>query len=197
MVATDGHRLSLVEMDGDAPPTSALFSRSSLKWMKENVGEWAALGIGTDYNVICSARKTLLFRKLTGQFPKYEKVIPKSSEVTVTATFPSIRELRSTLSRVAKCADEASGCVQWQFGLNPKIATKSVNRGSASAPLDCKVEGELTISWCNSYITDLLSIVEDGELTIQMKDAQSASLFQLDGVKYIVMPMRAFNGENL
>jgi DNA polymerase III sliding clamp (beta) subunit (PCNA family) len=72
----------------------------------------------------------------------------------------------------------------------PRLEAKSVEHGSVSAAIDCTVDGELTIGWNAGYILDLLKIVDDGPLTIAMQDAQSSAIFTLDGMQYLVMPMR-------
>jgi DNA polymerase-3 subunit beta len=193
MIATDGHRLSLVESPAEnAPPTKdTMLSRSALKWIKGNIGDEISLGFGDHFHVAKTGNATLIFRSLSGQFPKFEAVIPDPEKVTVTAKFPSSRRLREVLSQVAMCADEASGAVKWHFGEELQLAAKSMeDGGSAKAVLDCKTDGEMEIGWNAGYILDLLGIVEDAPLVISLQDAQSAALFELDGMKYIVMPMR-------
>lgn len=191
MVATDGHRMSIVEMDADIPiPQGVILPRAALKWMSENIDGDVSLGLGEELHAVKTGKKTLQFRKMNGQFPDWEVVLPKADKISMSVTFPSVKKLRQALSLVAQCADERSGGVTWRFGEESTIEAKSVERGSASFPIDCVATGEMKLRWNAGYILDLLNIVEDGSAVVDLQDDQSSCLWHLDGMKYIVMPMR-------
>lgn len=191
MVATDGHRLSLVEMDADAPILQGvILRRAALKWLSENIDGNVSFGSSEELHAVKTGKKTLQFRKMTGQFPNWEAVMPVADKVQMTVTFPSVKKLRQVLARVAQCADKRSGCVTWHFGEESRLEAKSIERGSASFPIDCLATGEMKLGWNAGYILDLLNIVEDGSAVVELQDIQSSCLWHLDGMKYIVMPMR-------
>ncbi len=192
LVATDGCRMSMVEYPVDLEPVKDMvIPRKALAWLKEHSAGPITLRIGTDYHAFKTGGKTLIFRKLRGDFPRYKEVIPKEEKIKVTATLPSMRQFRAELARVAMFSDERSGRVKFRWGAESLMTTKS-ERGAAEAVIAAKVEGEqLDIRWNAGYILDLLRIVEDGELTIKMRDRQSAALFSLDGLQYVAMPMYA------
>ena len=191
MVATDGHRLSIVEMPADFKnEQGVLLSRPALKWMSENIVGDVSLGVGHDYHAVRTGSRTLIFRRLKGEFPNWQEVIPKEENIKVKVTFPSAKRLRSIVERVARCADERGGPTIWEFGPESRISAKSIEHGQASFPLDCAVDGELNILWRAEYILDFLGTVDDGEVKIELQSNQSGCMFCIDGARYLVMPMR-------
>lgn len=192
LIATDGHRMSLVDMPTDLPNVKdTLLLRPALKWLMENIVDGpVTLGLGDGNHAVKTGRKTLIFRRLSGQFPNWQAVVPNDKDIKVTAQIPSTRELRSQLASVALCAHPLSKPVKWHFGKEgSRIAAKSTI-GASQCNIDCEVDGDITIGWNAEYVTDLLDVAYDEPLTIQMSDSTSAAMFLLDGMRYVAMPMR-------
>ena len=121
MVSTDGHRLSLsegaVDFGEDQPSHRGLVSKKALtellKLMQE-VGDDATVEFSADENHLFfkTAGRLLQCRKLTGNFPDFERVLP--SEQPHEVRIPK-DELRSTIERVAQFSDERSHAIRLQF----------------------------------------------------------------------------------
>src|SRR3984957_13962459 len=86
MVATDGHRLAMVESSGDLPGVEgayrALLPRKAMAEMQKLAGEADPASIlkfsGDENHLFFQlGERLLLSRKLTGNFPDYERVLPK------------------------------------------------------------------------------------------------------------------------
>lgn len=187
MVATDGRRLSLDRRNGEGSLDKTIVLRNALDWLAKNVNGSVSIGTDEMHQTFITGNKTMITRKLSGQFPNYEAVIPRDPKVTV--KFESATALLKTLNRVAKCADAQA--VIWEFGEKTTISAKSIDRGSASAKLECVVNGtNVKIGWNSDFIADYLKVVGDGPFSIAIRDNQSAAMFSHASNQMIVMPMR-------
>jgi len=88
MVATDGHRLAMVESSGELPGVNAayraLLPRKAMGELQKFASESDPAAIvkfsGDDNHLFFQlGDRLLLSRKLTGNFPDFERVLPKES----------------------------------------------------------------------------------------------------------------------
>src|SRR6185437_4745685 len=119
MVATDGHRLSFVEKSGEAHegisgekrvliPRKAL---EELRMLLGSAGDEDKVEFADDEHTLFFrvGHRTLSSRKLSGQFPNFEAVMPRDN--TKSAVVRS-SELSAAIQRVAQFADERSGAIR-------------------------------------------------------------------------------------
>src|SRR5277367_2952974 len=118
MVATDGHRLAMVEtdhkFDGFSNETRVLVPKKAMNEVQRLAAESsddAVVEFGQDESHLFFqfGRRLLTCRKLTGQFPNYEAVLPR--DVTKTLTIER-SELQDALRRVSQLADQRSHAVK-------------------------------------------------------------------------------------
>src|SRR5262249_31078391 len=123
MVATDGHRLSMVEtsdIPGITASYRALLPRKAMQELQKLAGEADPAAIvrfsGDDNHLFFQlGERLLLSRKLTGNFPDYPRVLPKDQPHTVTLERD---ELRGAIERVSQFSDERSRAIRVRFGSN-------------------------------------------------------------------------------
>ena len=188
MVATDAHRLSLMTTPGDGKIDKTIISTRALDWLNKNIGP-VSIGVEGSYQTFVIGNKVLISRIISGQYPNYEAVMPRERKIT--ATFPSGKDLLPTLTRVMKCSDDRSHCVEWEFNGKATIYAESSERGSAKSDLNCSTSGgEVLIGWNGEYVQDFLKVVGDRPFTVSIRDNQSAAMFQAGEFQYVVMPMR-------
>lgn len=195
MVATDGHRLSLATTEGKGKIDDTIVLKAATEWLYKNCQEEVSIGLDSSTQTFKVANGILVARKLTGQFPDYTKVMPTRNNIV--ARFTSTQEFINILKRVAKCADERSGCVR--VSVAPASVTLSAERserGSAKGAIQCSTTGieandaNLNVGFNYGYIEDFLKVVNGSEFTFSFRDAQSAGLLQAPGIDYALMPMR-------
>jgi DNA polymerase-3 subunit beta len=121
MVATDGHRLALatapVELQALEKPV--LIPRKTLaaflRFAEGRHDQPVRCAI-TDNHLFFVWQERLLFsRKLSGAFPNYERVLPKSHAVSLAL---NRNEFRGSLERVAQFSDSKSRCVVVEVSAN-------------------------------------------------------------------------------
>jgi DNA polymerase III subunit beta len=204
MVATDGHRLAYVESGaaGPAPaaPFRALIPKKAmmeiLKLSENSDGAGEILLAGDDNHLFFALGERLLIsRKLTGNFPDYERVLPRdhSAEAKMNK-----EEARSAIERVAQFADERSRAIRVQFaGGEVKFFSSSVETGESEESVSSQYNGpDLEIGFNAQYLLDFLRVIPQEEVSIELKDQKSAGEMRPAGAaagdtyRYVVMPMR-------
>src|SRR5262249_31868216 len=114
MVATDGHRLAMTESTAELPGVTgsfrALLPRQAMGELQKLAGEVdpaAQVKFSGDENHLFFqlGERLLLSRKLTGNFPDYERVLPKDQPHSLALNRD---ELRGAIERVAQFSDERS-----------------------------------------------------------------------------------------
>lgn len=204
MVATDGHRLSMVETAAQLPGIAGQY-RALLP--RKAMGEILKLGAeaGPDTTIRFSGDDNHLFfqlgdrllisRKLTGNFPDFERVLPK--EVPHHVVMPK-DELRAAIERVSQFADERSRAIRVQVKedeLRVYSSLSDTGESEESLPIDYKGT-DVEIGFNAQYLLDFLRAISEDAVVFHFKDPHSAGELRPGGdaakyvYRYVVMPMR-------
>jgi DNA polymerase-3 subunit beta len=203
MVATDGHRLAMVERDhkfeGFSAETRVLVPKKAMTEVQRlaaESGDDGQVEFAQDESHLFFqfGRRLLTSRKLTGQFPNYEAVLPR--EVTKVVVLERA-ELQDALRRVSQLADSRSHAVKFMLAKEGlEISASSPEYGEAKEIIEKEFKGDpIAIGFNAQYLLDFLAAATDGPINFELKDEQSAG--QLRPVsdestryRYVVMPMR-------
>jgi len=205
MVATDGHRLAHIEKTGETLenisgekktliPRKALAELQSL--LADNDGE--SLDFFDDEHTLFFrlGHRVLTTRKLTGQFPNYEAVLPRDNNKFVVVRS---EELMGSIQRVAQFADERSGAIKIRLEQNEmKISSSSTESGESEDTIETPYSFDpIVVGFNSTYLIDFLRAVgSNGEVRLEFKDAQSAGQMRPEDpaddfkYRYVIMPMR-------
>jgi DNA polymerase-3 subunit beta len=209
MVATDGHRLAHIErigesLDGISGERKTLIPRKALGELQSLLAS-APSTEAEDFIEFADDETTLFFRvggrvltsrKLTGQFPNYEAVLPRDNNKFVIVRSD---DLMGALQRVAQFADERSGAIKLRLEQNElRISSSSTDAGESEDILETPyIHDPLVVGFNSFYLIDFLKAIgTTGEVRLEFKDAQSAGQMRPeDGnedqrYRYILMPMR-------
>jgi DNA polymerase-3 subunit beta len=205
MVATDGHRLSFVEkinenIAGISGEKRVLIPRKALDELRQllSVSEAETIEFADDEHTLYFrvGHRALSSRKLTGQFPNYEAVMPRDNTKFVIV---AANELSQAIQRVAQFADERSGAIRMKMEQNElKISSQSNEAGESEDTIDTPYTGDaLTVGFNSGYMLDFLkALSNEGEVRLEFKDAQSAGQMRPEDpdaeykYRYVLMPMR-------
>lgn len=199
MVATDGHRLALIERDlvgdfklksGVIIPRKGLFELKRL--LDEAPDAECHLGFAENSALFKKPGITMVMRLIDGQFPEYQRVIPKEAEKLVTV--PKLRFLEG-LKRIALLSADKSNAVRVRVSENQlRITSHNPDLGEAKDDLDVQYSGaELTVGFNARYILDVLGVIEPDEVVFELGDEHSPGVLHAPGDKSytaVVMPMR-------
>ncbi|MEO7156378.1 MAG: DNA polymerase III subunit beta, partial [Vicinamibacterales bacterium] len=199
-VATDGHRLALVNVKHDGVKGDDIKAILPRKTLAE-LGRLLAEG---DHNVNYERGENHLFfeigprllisRMIDGQFPAYEKVIPKGNDKRV--EFERDR-LTQAVKRVAILSNERSRAVKMILEKSRvEVTSSSPEFGEAHEPIPVEYNGpSITICFNAQYVLDFLAVVETEIVALELKDEVSQAVMKpvaADGYDYtyVIMPMR-------
>jgi DNA polymerase-3 subunit beta len=140
-------------------------------------------------------KRLLLGRKLTGNFPDYERVLPKEHSYSVSI---GRDDLRSALERVSQFSDERSRAVRLKVAAGELQVHSSISEtGESEETIPVEYSGpDLEIGFNAQYLLDFLRVVDQTDVEFHFKDSNSAGELRPkmapEGVnyRYVVMPMR-------
>jgi DNA polymerase-3 subunit beta len=205
MVATDGHRLAYVqaspaESGTTDKPFRALIPRKAmgeLVKLGDDATDGARTVIAGDDNHLFFqiGQRLLITRKLTGNFPDYERVLPKDHSLMARL---EKSEIRSAIERVAQFADERSRAIRVQFTTGEvKVFSSSVETGESEESVSSEYQGpDIEIGFNAQYLLDFLRAIPQEHVAFELKDQKSAGEMRpagdgiTDQYRYVVMPMR-------
>jgi DNA polymerase-3 subunit beta len=205
MVATDGHRLAHIEKIGES--LSNVSGERKTLIPRKALAELQSLLSNSDAETVEFAdddhtlyfrigHRVLTSRKLTGQFPNYEAVMPRDNNKFVVVRG---EDLMGSIQRVAQFADERSGAVKLRFEQNElKISSSSTDSGESEDTIETPYSFDpLVVGFNSAYLIDFLKATgSTGEVRLEFKDAQSAGQVRPEDpdnefkYRYIIMPMR-------
>jgi len=203
MVATDGHRLAHIERSGEkfegvSGEMKTLIPKKAMDELKSLVDatEVETIDFGKDESTLFFriGPRLLTSRQLTGQFPNYEAVLPKDNSKLVTLNG---EDFGSAIQRVAQFSDERSRAVRLRLEKGElKLSASSTETGESEDSIETPYNGDgLAIGFNAQYLLDFLKAVGSGDVSLELKDPQSAGQLRPLGsedykYRYIVMPMR-------
>jgi DNA polymerase-3 subunit beta len=205
MVSTDGHRLAYVQAAAADSGTvdqqfRALIPKKAMaeliKLADESAPEGKAIFSGDDNHLFFQVgHRLLITRKLTGNFPDYERVLPKDHSLSAKL---QKNEIKSAIERVAQFADERSRAIRVQFTVGEvRVFSSSVEMGESEESVPSEYQGpDLEIGFNAQYLLDFLRVVPQDHVSFELKDQKSAGEMRPAGegisgqYRYVVMPMR-------
>lgn len=199
MVATDGHRLTYAERPEATGESAAdvLIPKAALTEMAKLFADDDVIRFGVDKNHVYaeSDTKSVHARLLTGNFPNWEMVMPKTSENSFTA---NVEELRNAIRRVSLMSDERQRSVRITVRTGElEITAKSAEEGDGVeiVPAEADAAEEITFGFNWHYLLEYLSTLDgDTSVTCSFTTPNAQTLWtdsaSGDADKYVVMPLR-------
>src|SRR6266513_2860580 len=205
LVATDGHRLALVTVKRDASDQAVteaeevkvILPKKTLlelgKLLSEAEGD-IHYERGENHLFFDVGGRVLISRMIDGQFPAYERVIPKGNDKDI--EFERER-LTNAVKRVALLSNERSRAVKFEIDKGKvEVTSSSSEFGEAREQLAVDYQGTaLAISFNAQYVLEFLNVVETDVVSLSLKDEVSQAVMKPVGAQgydytYVIMPMR-------
>ena len=197
-VATDGHRLSRVDVplpEGGVDIPGVIVPRKSVGEVRKLIDE-----VDDEISVSVSDAKirfsfgdvVLLSKLIDGSFPDYERVIPSGNDKTVQISGKALSE---AVDRVATISTDKTRSVKLALDRNRLvISANSPDSGSASEDLEVEYDGpELQIGFNSRYLLDVTERIDGDKIQFVMADSVSPTILRDSGdsvALYVLMPMR-------
>ncbi len=183
MVATDGHRLALIEHEGRfGAEIDVIVPKKALVELEKVCScSDGTLRVGKSANHIHFelGKRRIITSVLTGQYPDYSLVLPKENHNRFKVTRA---EISAAIRRVALMADSNSHTIKMEIGAGViNLTSQSREAGEAGEIVPIDYQGEpITIGFNATYLSDFLGAINEEEVLIELENGARPA--QLSGV---------------
>lgn len=199
-VTTDGHRLSINEIDlkqtGIEEPISLIVPRKAIIELQKalQIGNEGVIDISVAGNflTIKLSDKVMISKLIEGNYPDFTKVVPESSELHLEF---KREELLEKLTRVSILTSDKYRGIRLTLS-KELVSLKTINseQEEASEEIICdQAHGDFDIGFNVSYLIEVLNTLETDNIILSLSDSQSSAMITTGNnknYKYVVMPMR-------
>jgi len=195
VVATDGRRLALAELDVEFPKEAEaemIIPSKAVNELLHSLKDQGPLKICCSGNQVQFEFEDILVisKLIDGNYPNFRQVIPAQSAERV----PIEREaLLTAVRRVALLTSEKSNSVRLTFTKNKlKVSVTTPEIGEAHETMAVKYAGkELAVAFNPEYLMDPLRHLVNDEIYLELTDELSPGVVKCDmPFLYVLMPMR-------
>ncbi|MFS4458930.1 DNA polymerase III subunit beta [Bdellovibrio sp. HCB2-146] len=199
MVATDGHRMSLVTKGSEEMKVAAtqgvIIPRKGLHEIKkllEGMENSVEITIEGSQFVLKNASTILMIRLIEGKYPNYQQFIPQKLNQKALVNRDAFL---MSLKRVSLLANQKSKAVLLNLSKGKmEISSNNPELGDAKEEIEVDYSGaDIKIGFNARYITDILTSIDQDKVDFELNDHLSPSLMRPhNDASYtcVVMPMR-------
>lgn len=197
-VATDGHRLSRVDVplpDGAADMPGVIVPRKTVTELRKLVDEFDG-----DVAVAASATKmrfafgdiVLTSKLIDGTFPDYSRVIPSDNDKVMEIDGKTFFD---AVDRVATISTDKTRSIKLSLGRDRLVVSaNSPDSGSASEEIAASYDAsDIQIGFNSRYLLDMNGQMDGDRIRFLMADSVSPTVLRDpadSGALYVLMPMR-------
>jgi DNA polymerase-3 subunit beta len=203
MVATDGHRLSL--LDRESKPIHGIekgiiIPKKGVMEIKKIMGdqeeeEEMEIYFDKTHGFFKIGKTLVVIRLIDGEFPEYEQVIPKGNNKRVVMEKAKIY---GSLRRVSTMASERVEGIKLSLKKNLiELSSYHQDFGDAKEEVEVAYEGDpIDIGFNARYLMEALNVIDHEEVSLELKDEGSPgiikplSTLESSNQICIIMPMR-------
>lgn len=197
MVASDRRRLAMMSERMETPVEEEMGVIIPLKAVNEFAKNFEGTGeikvfIQENQIMFQGEDRTLVSRLIEGNFPDYEAIIPKTSEIRIVA---DTQEMLGAVRRVSLLADPKTLMIVMDISDGKLILSSSTpDFGEAYEEMELKEStGQIKIAFMARYISDVLRNINCEEIVFEFNEPLSPALARpsdSDNYIYLIMPMR-------
>ena len=199
MVATDGHRMSLVSkpnietktqvQQGVIIPRKGLFE---IKKVLESVDNSVEISVDGSQFILKNNSTTLMIRLIEGKYPNYQQFVPTKLTQKLLV---NRKAFLSSIKKVSMLANEKSKAIQINLS-NGKMEIVSNNPEMEGAKDEIEVDykgNDIKIGFNARFIQDILNSISQDQIDFELNDQLSPGLMRPhEDTSYtcVIMPMR-------
>lgn len=198
VVATDGHRLAVCEVDVplEIPemkqvviPRKAVLE---LVRLLRDTDDRVTIGVGSNHIQLGFDDMTFTSKLIDGRFPDYQRVMPKGGDKVVIA---GREALKQALTRTSILSNDKYRGVRLELTSGAlRLLAHNPEQEEAEEEVEVDYQGaNLEIGFNVTYLIEILSVLNSEQVQLRFSDGNSSCLIGVPGeesCKYVVMPMR-------
>lgn len=203
MVATDGHRLSLIDRENQAIhgiEKGIIIPKKGILEIKKIMGdqdgeEEIEIYFDQTHGFFRMGKSLMVIRLIDGEFPEYDQVIPKGNDKKIVM---KKERIYGCLRRVSTMASERVEGIKLSLKRN-SIELNSYHQdfGDAKEEVEVSYEGPpIEIGFNARYLMEALNVMDMDEVMMELKDEGSPGILkplsttESSNQICIIMPMR-------
>ena len=197
-IATDRHRLalnSIAASDIENDKRQVILPRKGvmeLQSLLQGNDEEVSVSIGSNHLSAASGQFNLTSKLVDGQYPDYERVIPRDGDKTILAEKETLKQ---ALGRTAILSNEQFRAIRVSLSEGTiQLSANNSEQEEAEETVLVEYQGDkVDIGFDVRYLQDVLSVMDGEKVRITVKDANSSALLEEpenDNAVYVVMPMK-------
>src|SRR4030042_3361852 len=184
MVATDGHRLSLVDRENQKirgiEEKGIIIPKKGILEIKKIIGdrgEEEEMGVyfNTTHGFFKLGKFLTVIRLIDGEFPEYEQVIPKGNDIKL---IMAKEKMVNSLKRVSTMVSERMEGIKFSLKKNNmEMSSTHQDFGDAQEEVEVTYEGPpLHIGFNARYLIEALNVIDSEEIIMELKDEGSPGI---------------------
>ena len=205
MVATDGHRLSMIDRENQkirgVEEKGVIIPKKGVLEIRRIIGdrdgeEEMGIYFNATHGFFKMGKSLTVIRLIDGEFPEYEQVIPKGNDKKLVMTK---EKMISSLKRVSTMASERMEGVKFSVRANSvEMSSTHQDFGDAKEEVEVVYEGTpLQVGFNARYLIEALNVIDTEEVLMELKDEGSPGILRPSSSSpgfsnqiSIIMPMR-------
>ncbi len=195
LVATDGRRLALVDIESEFPRSNevdVVIPAKCITELQRLLGDEGdvKLAVGENHVSFEAGGKLLVSKLIEGNYPNYRQVIPAESRERITIE----RELfLNAVRRVSLLSSDKSNSVKLIFTKNNlEITANTPDIGEAHESLAISYKSkDFSVAFNPGFLQDPLRALTEDEIFLEVSDEMSPGVIKIGTpFLYVLMPMR-------
>ena len=205
MVATDGHRLSMVDRENQKirgiDEKGTIIPKKGILEIKKIIGDRGGeeeMGIyfNSTHGFFKMGKSLTVIRLIDGEFPEYEQVVPKGNDKKLGM---AKEKMYSSLKRVSTMASERMEGIKFSLKQNSvEMSSYHQDFGDAKEEVEVVYEGPpFQVGFNARYLIEALTVIDSEEVVLELKDEGSPGILRPSPSTSrpsdqlcIIMPMR-------
>lgn len=196
LVATDGHRLALVEtvVDDVEETEGVLVPRKALQELQRFEGEDLVFRRNDHHLSFTVGRRQLICRILEGTFPDYDRVISQDNDKVVVVDRKALSEV---IHRVSLLTGDRTRAIRMELESGQLVfSAANPDLGEAREEVPCDFDGKgVSLGVNPDYMGQFLSACETEKVRLEVKDENSQCItYPVEGLEKryvcVIMPIR-------
>jgi DNA polymerase-3 subunit beta len=194
-VATDGHRMALSFLSDVKikTPFGVILPKKSVAEIRRTIDGSKTIKISVSRVKIKvqTAQTTIVSKLIDGEYPDYEKIIPKNNEKIIVLNKKTFFDC---VDRVSTVANDKHRSVKLVVEGGKFILQVNTNDGSfAYEELDVNYSGDkIEVGFNSRFLLDILTQVDKEDLSMRFKDNVSPAIIEAKDMNsvFVIMPVR-------
>ncbi|MGO8989384.1 MAG: DNA polymerase III subunit beta [bacterium] len=205
MVATDGHRLSMIDRENEkirgVEEKGVIIPKKGVLEIRRIIGdrdgeEEMGIYFNVSHGFFKMGKSLTVIRLIDGEFPEYEQVIPKGNDKKLVM---AKERMISSLKRVSTMASERMEGVKFSVTANSvEMSSTHQDFGDAKEEVEVVYDGiPLQVGFNARYLIEAFNVIDTEEVLMELKDEGSPGILRpssstpgFSNQISIIMPMR-------